>query len=199
MGEATGNLDNSASEGWLTDDTDVSRLIVKEFVLCLGDEDIEACCAGARSFGTQGGKFRYASLCSGSGLGDVGLHTLFSSFGRVSRTRTPEGQCSFLCEIDKQKAQHLARLVENMTPEDGHDKTKSLPLIFKDITQLSGEQGATWSGTSHPVPPTDFLFFGFSCKDLSAQSMLQGPMTRHPTCVLFVLSKDRRNKTKKLI
>ena len=131
------------------------------------------------------GGFRFASLCSGSGLGDVGLHHLFEAFQRVGNVKCPHACCSFLCENDQRKAAHLARLIDTQssatTPEAlGHKR-----YIFKDITQLSSETAEVWDTSMRvPVPPTDFLFYGFSCKDLSMQNKNANAMTQ---CLVVLL------------
>ena len=176
----------STPTGFLQDDTDVSWMLAKALAIALDSEDARAAASGAKKLGPTQSKFRFASLCSGSGLGDVGLHRLIEAFNRVSGTQFPHGECSFLCENDPRKAAHLGRLMTSTAPEDVGMK----PYVFKDITQLSAETADIWDSNARvPVPPTDFLFYDFSCKDVSAQNKNSHAMTQ---CSVVLFNSDAR-------
>ena len=176
----------STPTGFLQDDTDVSWMLAKALAIALDSEDARAAASGAKKLGPTQSKFRFASLCSGSGLGDVGLHRLIEAFNRVSGTQFPHGECSFLCENDPRKAAHLGRLMTSTAPEDVGMK----PYVFKDITQLSAETADIWDSNARVrVPATDFLFYVFSCKDVSFQNKNSHAMTQ---CSVVLFNSDAR-------
>ena len=121
----------------MDDETDICWMLAKQMACAVDDADIRAFSNSAKKCGAVPGKFRYASLCSGSGLSDVGLHRMFDAFERVTKVRYPSSSCSFLCEIDPPKFAHLDRLMSR--PEALGIK----PYIFNDITQLAGETSET--------------------------------------------------------
>lgn len=142
--------------GQLTDDTDMLKTMSKMMCMALSTADMDAfviAVKGMRSRSSNG-RIRFGSMCSGSGLGDLVLHSFMQCLSNVYPD-LGDFECSFCCEINKEKAGWLK-------------ETMVAPLIFKDITQMGLEQCFDWqSQKSQIIPDTEFVFFGFSCKDLS--------------------------------
>ena len=161
--------------GRLRDGTDVLAMMAKLTSMAICDDDLAifAKALGALQSRSSDGIVRFGSMCSGSGLGDQAIHALLSALRRCNPD-VPNMQCNFLCECDKRKADFLKR-------------QQIANLIFKDITTMGSETAQDWvSGKHQEVPDVSFLFFGFSCKDLSRMNQDANAATQY---VLTIVKK----------
>jgi len=159
--------------GRMTDDTDMLATMSKLAALNFSDKQLNTFAEAIvrmRSR-TSDGVLRFGSLCSGSGLGDLALHSVLETLNR-SNASIGDMHCSFVCEVDPKKAQWLI----NLGVAD---------LVFKDVVQMGLEMAPEWTTkSSQHVPDVQFIFFGFSCKDLSLMNVLVDSMTAYVIEVL---------------
>lgn len=94
--------------GTLDDAVDTMSLMAKLMTMAVKGTDAESVAMVLRVMAGPG-PVRIASLCSGSGIGDLAVPSLFESLDKV-HGGFPPVECVFLCESEPRKAAWLANL-----------------------------------------------------------------------------------------
>ena len=94
--------------GTLSDNTDMLMSMSKVLMMALGGTGIKTFVSAVQSLASKSdaGRIRIASMCSGSGPGDIAVATFIKCLSR-SEEHLPEIECVFLCENNPQKAKWL--------------------------------------------------------------------------------------------
>lgn len=167
--------------GRLTDDTDMLASMSKLVAMNTSESALQVFSTAIRGMRSRSldGTIHFGTFCTGSGLGDLALHAIMDILCR-SDPQLGNMACKFVCENCPKKAEWLMAL--NLAN-----------IVFKDVTQMGLEMAYDWQSKKlQPIPDVQFIFFGFSCKDLSRMNSDVDAMTRYVIDVIarFIAAPD---------